>query len=46
MWSSIEHRSGTTFSHGSYSADLVRMLDAVMQHQDDFPASSSDFPDG
>src|SRR5690242_18598737 len=44
--STIEHRIGTTFSRGNYSADLVRMLDAVMQHQEDFVAPSRDFPDG
>lgn len=46
MRSSIEHRSGTTFSRGNYSADLVRVLDAVMRHQEDFLAPSPDFPDG
>jgi len=46
MRSSIEHRSGITFSRGNYSADFVRMLDAVMHHQDDFLASSPAFPDG
>lgn len=46
MRSSIEHRSGTTFSSGNYSADFVRMLDAVMRHQEDFLAPSLDFPDG
>jgi len=46
MRSSVEHRSGTTFSRGNYSADLVRMLDAVMQHQEDFLTPSPDFPDG
>jgi hypothetical protein len=46
MQSTIEHRRGTTFSRGNYSADLVRMLDAVMRHQEDFLAPSPDFPDG
>jgi len=46
MRSSVEHRSGTTFSRGNHSADLVRMLDAVMQHQENFLAPSPDFPDG
>ena len=46
MRSSIGHRSGITFSRGNYSADLVRMLDAVMHHQEDFVAPSPAFPDG
>jgi len=46
MQSSIEHRSGITFSRGNYSADLVRMLDAIMRHQEDFLAPSPDFPNG
>jgi hypothetical protein len=40
------YRSGLTFNGSIYSADFVRMLDAIMQRQAAFPPSSSDFPDG
>ena len=33
--------AGLTFSNGYYSADLARMLEHMMQHQDGFPNSLS-----
>jgi hypothetical protein len=37
---------GTTFNVGHYSADLVWMLDAIMQHQDAFAPAPSECLDG
>lgn len=46
MQSSTAHERGLTFSGGNYSVDLALMLDAIMQHQDDFLPPSPDFLDG
>lgn len=46
MHSSTAHEMGTTFSNGNHSADLALMLDAIMQHQEDFLPPSPDFLDG
>src|SRR5690349_7908537 len=36
MHPSMEHEKGATFIAGNYSVDLALMLDAIMQHQEDF----------
>jgi len=46
MHSSTAHERGANFSGGNYSADLALMLDAIMQHQDDFLQPSHDFLNG
>ena len=46
MHSSTAHEMGATFSDGNHSADLALMLDAIMQHQEDFLPPSPDFLDG
>lgn len=46
MHSSTAHEMGETFSDGNHSADLALMLDAIMQHQEDFLQPSPDFLDG
>src|SRR5579864_8695005 len=42
MHSSAAHEMGATFSAGNQSADLALMLDAIMQHQEDFLPPSRD----
>lgn len=46
MHSSTAHAMGATFSGGNYPADLALMLDAIMQHQEDFLPPLPDFLDG
>ena len=44
--SSSTQERGTTFGAGYGSTDLVWMMDAIMQHQDAFVLSPSEFLDG
>src|SRR6185437_4886399 len=46
MHSGAAHESGVIFIGDNYSADLALMLDAIMQHQEDFLPPSSEFLDG